>query len=79
MPRRRRRSLRDILALPRTAAEERRVDRHIQVETAKIRSTWTERTHRLRAGLPERAQGSPPAVAVDELDADASDLERKTS
>ena len=64
----RRRRLRDLLALPRTVAEERHADRHIKAETARILATWSERTHRVRAGL-QRASDPPPRYEFPMVDA----------
>jgi len=64
----RRRPLRDLLALPRTAAEERAADQHIRAETARIRAGWSERTHRIRAGL-QRPSDPPPRYEFPVVDA----------
>lgn len=64
----RRRPRRDLLALPKTAAEERQADRHIVAETARIRATWDEQTHRERAGL-QRPGDPPPRYTFPTIDA----------
>jgi hypothetical protein len=58
------RRLRDILALPQTATEERIADRHIRREAAKIRETWSEREYLKRAGLDPDERVEFPAVHI---------------
>lgn len=41
----------------------------IRRETAKLRKTWSEQTHRLRGGCSEQPQWRPPVVSV-RLDAE---------
>jgi hypothetical protein len=50
----RERTIREILALPRTDQEERLADQHIARESARIRADWPEGERRARAGLPRR-------------------------
>jgi hypothetical protein len=44
------RTLRQILELPQTAAEERFADEHIRAECKKIQASWAPRESALRAG-----------------------------
>jgi len=64
----RRRRLRDLLALPRTVAEERRADAHIRAAAERIRAGWSPAEHRRRAGL-SRASDPPPRYEFPMVDA----------
>lgn len=65
------RPLREVLALPATAAEERLADRHIKQECDRIRATWSARELLQRAGVSSAAW-SPPEVhrVADPVDVD---------
>jgi len=65
----RQRSIRDALALPQSADEERAADRHIRLEAARIRAGWADDEFVKRASLPPGAW-LPPMISAGVLAGD---------